>query len=239
LQELEKENHGPCDFPDKTSVHLGLKVSRGEELTAPVDMDTLTDPESVGGNKDCSAALTRRVLLLSEGIQAGGKFKIADVRKAVLGTYAGADRTRGRHVLSLCNDLARYYRTLCIEYKAKADDPDETWCTRNMKLRHSRKFWYFSCILSIVAIANQNPQGDDRCTVELLKAFEKPPYLRLFEAVEERQRGLVGRILGRSPGSGLVATGRRESSTECSTAIGAHGWTMFHAAKPNRTAWTR
>jgi hypothetical protein len=132
----------------------------------------LTAAESIGGDKDASSALTKRILILTEGKQAGGNLPLDEVRRAVMGAYAGADRSRGRHVLSLCNDIARYYRTLCIEYKAKVDDPDKDWCTRNVKLRHSRKFWYFSCLMTFVAVADSNPQGDDQYINGLLDYFK-------------------------------------------------------------------
>jgi hypothetical protein len=154
----------------------------------------LTDPESIGGEKDGSSVLTKRILMLTEGKQAGGEFPLNEVRQAVMRAYAGADRSRGRHVLSLCNDIARYYRTLCIEYKAKADDPDKDWCTRNVKLRHSRKFWYFSCLMAVVALADSNPQGDAPYIDGLLRAFDKSPAQRLFNAVREEQRGNAGRV---------------------------------------------
>jgi len=173
---------------------LGCKVSQGEDLTRCVSMEELTDPESIGGEKDGSSALTRRILLLTEGKQAGGKLALNAVRRTVMEAYAGADRSRGRHVLSLCNDIARYYRTLCIEYKAKADDPNKDWCTRNMKLRHSRKFWYFSCLMTIVALAESNPQGDPAYISGLLDAFDRSPVQRLFNSVREEQRGNAGRI---------------------------------------------
>src|SRR5207249_1697249 len=103
---------------------LTIKVSQGDDLTKCVSVGELIDPESIGGEKDGSSALTKRILMLTEGKQAGGTLPLNEVRQAVMKAYAGADRSRGRHVLSLCNDIARYYRTLCIEYKAKADDPD-------------------------------------------------------------------------------------------------------------------
>jgi hypothetical protein len=164
---------------------LKIKVSQGDDLTKCVSLEELTDPESIGGEKDNSSALTKRILMLTEGKQAGGKLPLNEVRQAVMKTYAGAERSRGRHVLSLCNDMARYYRTLCIEYKAKVDDPDKDWCTRNMKLRHSRRFWYFSCLMTVVALADSNPQGDDPYIAGLLEAFDKSSAQRLFNAVRE------------------------------------------------------
>jgi hypothetical protein len=172
---------------------LNIKVSQGDDLTKCVSLEELLDPETIGGDKDCSSVLTKRILILTEGKQAGGNLPLNTVREKIMKAYAGAERTRGRHVLSLCNDIARYYRTLCIEYKAKADDPAKDWCTRNMKLRHSRKFWYFSCLMTIVALADSNPQGDTPFITGLLEAFDKSPVQRLFKAVGKDHRGMVGR----------------------------------------------
>jgi|GEM_PF-3575360 len=174
---------------------LNTKVSQGDDLTKCVSLTDLRDPESIGGEKDGSSALTKRILILTEGKQAGGKLPLNDVRRSVMEAYATADRSRGRHVLSLCNDIARYYRTLCIEYKAKADDPAKDWCTRNMKLRHSRKFWFFSCLMTIVALADTNPQGDEPYITGLLESFDKSPVQRLFDASREEHFGSVGRIV--------------------------------------------
>ena len=54
--------------------------------------------------------------------------------------------------LSLCDDVARSYLTLCIEYKAKVDVYDKDSCTRNIKLRHSRNL-YISLIIPTISIA--------------------------------------------------------------------------------------
>jgi hypothetical protein len=174
---------------------LGIKVSKGEDLTKPVALGTLVAPETIGGDRDDSSALTRRILILTEGQQAGGSFQVESIRSAVLNAYAGAERTRGRHVLSLCNDLARYYRTLCIEYKAKIDIEDKEWATRNMKLRHSRKFWYLSSMLAIVAVARDHPKGEDDYVAHLRKAFAAPPVLRLVTAVGDGHAVLLRPIL--------------------------------------------
>jgi hypothetical protein len=187
----------PHDQALRKAVSEGLqvKVSQGEDLTRCVSLEELTDPETIGGGRDNSSALTKRILILTEGKQAGGRLPLGNIREQIMAAYSGCERTRGRHVLSLCNDIARYYRTLCIEYKAKADDPAKDWCTRNMKLRHSRKFWYFSCIMTVLAIAESNPHGDEPYIAGLLEGFDKPPAQRLFEAVDERLRGAVGRVI--------------------------------------------
>jgi len=81
----------------------------------------LMDPDTIVGDKDDSSALTKRMLILLEGTQIGGEYSIREIRKKILKAHADSERTRGRHVLSLCNDLARYFQTLCIECEAKAD----------------------------------------------------------------------------------------------------------------------
>jgi Putative nucleotidyltransferase DUF294 len=178
---------------------LSLDVSKGEELTCPATLEELANPAKIGctetGNEDNSSTLTRRILILTEGTQVGGKLPIRSIRKKIMKAYSGEDRSRGRHVLSLCNDLARYYRTLCIEYKSKVGGKEEKWGLRNMKLRHSRKFWFFSCVLTITHLAESNPHGDAAYFHGLLKAFDLAPYQRLLDSVEERLRGMVGRII--------------------------------------------
>lgn len=173
---------------------LQVRVSKGQDLTRIVTLPALTDADSIGGDHDDSSQLTKRILLLTEAAQAGGRLPAVTVRKAILNAYAGAVRSRGRHVLSLCNDLARYYRTLCIEYKAKIDVAAKDWATRNMKLRHSRKLWYLSCILATVAAAAHYPEGQENYTDYLLDAFSLPPWRRLLEAVPGC-RGAAGRVL--------------------------------------------
>ncbi|MCP4679395.1 MAG: hypothetical protein GY854_28680 [Deltaproteobacteria bacterium] len=171
------------------------KVSAGKQLTRFVAVDQLTAPESIGGHSDSPEALTQRMLILSEGAQAGGDFALDEIRSRILAVYADEERTSGRNLLSLCNDLARYYRRLCIDYKAKIDLEDKDWCTRNIKLRHSRKFWYFSTILAVAAGARRPGREEDAFRRSLLKDFAKPPCLRLLHAVPKHLRAASGRLL--------------------------------------------
>lgn len=185
------------EIREALQVHLSMKVSRGLELTKATTLNHLIDSESIGGDRDGRGPLTQRILILSESTQAGGELSLEEVRKQILNAYAGAERTSGRHLLSFCNDLARYYRTLCIEYKAKVDNEAKDWCTRNMKLRHARKFWYFSSLLSIARLSAQNPTGDKTFVSQLLQALAKPPYLRLNEATTDLAHNAAGRVLDR------------------------------------------
>ncbi len=184
------------DLRNLLSSNLNLKISEGADLTRSASVSELIEKKAIGGEKDNSTWLTKRVLVLTEGRQAGGAFPLKEIRNKILHAYSGSERTRGRHVLSLCNDVARYYRTLGIEYKAKVDILDKDWCTRNIKLRHSRKFWYFSLIISIVALAAKHPEGEKEYIEGLLDAFELPPYIRIFEAIGDKH-GLVGELFDR------------------------------------------
>jgi len=173
---------------------LGVKVSKGEDLTKFILLSDLAQSETIGAEGDDSAALTKRILILSESAQAGGGYGITSVRDALLSAYADQERTSGRHVLSLCNDIARYYRTLCIEYKSKVDNEDDSdWCTRNIKLRHCRKFWYYATMLALSSTGVDMDEKSHRAAVS--RALELPPYARLITAVPEGGRSALRQLL--------------------------------------------
>lgn len=172
----------------------GMEVSKGEDLTRACSVGELAIAEAIGGEGDTSAALTKRILILTESAEAGGGLALEEVRRQILTAYSEQQLTRGRSVLSLCNDVARYYRTLCVEYKAKVDVHGKDWCTRNLKLRHSRKLWMVSCAVGMSSIA------DTRTPVTvnaLLDLFGEPPIARLLGAVGSSPgpRAAAGRAL--------------------------------------------
>ena len=192
---LEQYQSKDSQLRDLLSEELRTKVSKGQHLTKADTISRLIERESIGGDDDNSQNLTRRMLVLTEGRQVSGGFDLTRVKEEILGAYEGEERSRGRHILSLCNDIARYYRTLCIEYKTKADNDEENWCTRNLKLRHSRKVWYFSCVALISELAESFPLGDSEYRDRLLKAFEVSPVTRLVGSLGESQGAEMGRLL--------------------------------------------
>ena len=194
---LEKYRHLDFDLREMLRNRLGISVSKGLELTKPTSIESLVEAESIGGSSDSSHQLTKRILVLTEGreINTGGSFGIKDICLSILEAYGSKERTSGRHTLSLCNDIARYYRTLCIEYKTKADAEDADWCTRNLKLRHSRKMWYFSNIIAITNLAESFPQGDEEYKHRLCEEFLMPPMERLSGALVATQPIVLGRLL--------------------------------------------
>ncbi|MEO5374940.1 MAG: hypothetical protein H7840_11770 [Alphaproteobacteria bacterium] len=194
-QRLEQYLKHDTGLREALRTELNVNVSKGEDLTKATSVQELVESESIGGDKDTSSRLTKRVLLLTESAAAGGKLPIRDVRRALLDAYASQNRTSGRHVLSLCNDIARYYKTLCVEYKAKVDDKDKDWCTRNIKLRHSRKLWYFSNIMTVVTLASAHPHGDKFFKDALLDSFDRSPMERLSDALSNEQPLALGQLL--------------------------------------------
>ena len=175
--------------------HLKVKVSKGEQLTKACTIDEIVKPERIGGAEDDSSHLTRRILVLTEGKQIAGNYQIKSVKQEILKAYEAQDKSRGRHILSLCNDIARYYRTLCIEYKPKADKENEDWCTRNLKLRHSRKIWYFSIIVSVAKLSERYPRGGEDYGEKLLNVLTETPVSRLIQALKDTQQTELGRLL--------------------------------------------
>lgn len=174
---------------------LKIKVSAGSDLTKATSIDKLTDLKGIGGDDDTSSLLTKRILILTEGIHIYGDFDINSVKKRILDSYSNNETTRGKHILTLCNDLARYYRTLCIEYKAKIDVTNKDWGTRNAKLRHSRKVWYFATLLSMIHSSKTHYYNIEEFKKELLEYLNKPPLIRLLKSVNENQYLNVGKLL--------------------------------------------
>jgi len=187
----------PHDKPLRQYLEHGLEVhvSEGHDLTKAISITDLLKAENIGGEDDSSETLTKRILILTEGVQVYGEFPLHEVQRKIMELYADSECTRGRHILSLCNDIVRYYRTLCIEYKAKIDIHDKGWGSRNMKLRHSRKMWYFSCIMCIVFKANEHHSDTDKYKESLLDLFKVNPISRILQSINDENRITVGEIL--------------------------------------------
>lgn len=182
------------DLRDGLSKELdGMEVSSGRSIMGPVKLSELTDPERIGLDKDDRIALTRRTLILTEATEAGGFLSLRSVRQQILDAYIR--RTGDTHPLALCNDVARYYRQLCIDYKAKYAARDTEWAESKVKLRHARKFWYFCTALAIVGAHFSARLQSIDLTSCLLDALDKPPYLRLL-ITERGESAIFGEILG-------------------------------------------
>lgn len=114
--------------------------------------------KTVGGEEDSNRTLTYRMLTLAEG-----QTLTPSVHARVIGGLAqtfGQTHTAGHRLLSLATEIARYWRTLRIDYKFKVDESNKPWALRSIKLLSFRRFWYFSSALHFVAFGPRKASGD-------------------------------------------------------------------------------
>lgn len=144
-----------------------------------VDLRSLT--RNIGGRLDTNETLTYRALLLTEGAWLTGDGR--SMKHAIFRAYADAQISRGRFLASLGNDLHRYYRTLCMDYRHKVEELDKSWAIRVLKLRHSRKLWHLAN-LALQCWTIDAIDDDAERDVALAAKIGWPSLLRLFGALE-------------------------------------------------------
>lgn len=153
------------DVPDKT-------------FHSAVALDALLG--DIGGRGDSNDHLTYRALLLTEGAWISNAADAAAIVDAVFGAYAGGAITRGRYLTSLSNDLHRYYRTICVDYRFKVENAGKHWAVRYFKLRHARKLWHLANLAVFCRAALLPDHARDGWLAEQLP---RPPLLRTAEAL--------------------------------------------------------
>jgi len=151
---------------------------------APVELGALL--RDIGGEGDTNLHLTYRALLLTEGVWLANAAAADEVTDAIFAAYAQGAISRGRFLSSLQNDLHRYYRTICVDYRFKVESAGKHWAIRYFKLRHARKLWHLAN-LALFCHAAQLP--DEHRDLHLATELPRPPLLRLA-AVLRAQGGL-------------------------------------------------
>lgn len=148
---------------------------------------------NIGGEEEKNRSLTYRALLLTEGEWVTSAGYAQQLYEKIIGVYRDAPTTRGRYLTSLSNDLHRYYRTLCVDYRHKVEEQKKKWAIRYIKLRHSRKLWHLGNVALECAAFIENerrnaPEGfhDGYLTDHL----RDPPLAKILEAL--RLLGQVG-----------------------------------------------
>ncbi len=165
---------------DQLRATLALPIPE-KTFDQAIDLRELT--RNIGGRLDSNETLTYRALLLTEGAWLDDPEAGRAMKHAVFSAYANATISRGRFLGSLGNDLHRYYRTLCMDYRHKVEELDKSWAIRVVKLRHSRKLWHLANLATqcwlVDAIADDRER--DEC---LASRIGWPSLIRLHGALE-------------------------------------------------------
>lgn len=171
---------------------VGFDVSDTSMFGRPAALGDLV--ANVGGDKDTSRNLTFRALIITEGEWLCSPAIAKDYRERIVQTYSEGEVSRGRYLTSLTNDLHRYYRTLCVDYrwKVEGDKKRGGWAIRNVKLRHSRKLWHLGTICAECAAflqAQERPRArhDDLLSAALQSSSFAKVLLALALVGEERR----------------------------------------------------
>lgn len=143
----------------------------------------------IGGAEDTNRNLTQRILLLLESDVLGPREAYERVLRAVLHRYimedAGWDVKSVTLPRFLLNDVARYWRTVAVDFAYKRREREANgWALRTVKLRLSRKLTYASGLLACYscALAASVHAAEDRSTAvieQLLKQASLTPLQRI------------------------------------------------------------
>ena len=158
---------------------LGFVVPE-KTFSTPVDVGSLV--ANVGGAHDTNLNLTHRALVLTEGTWLASPALAEGLRARLFAVYRDGT-TRGRFMTSLLNDLHRYYRTVCVDYRFKVEEADKGWALRNVKLRHSRKTWHLANLALHCAARALDDHG--RHDAFLAERLQLPPLMKVAVAMDE------------------------------------------------------
>jgi len=132
---------------------------------------------NVGGRADTNEGLTHRALLLTERVWLNGQPFADDVAARIFHAYSSGPSTRGRVLTALANELHRYYRTVCVDYRYKVEEEDKAWAIRSLKLKRSRKLWHLANIaLQTFAAVSVPAEARDAFVLDELG---EPPLVRV------------------------------------------------------------
>lgn len=134
----------------------------------------------IGGQMDTSGHLTYRALILTEGAYLHAPAACAAIRGTIFRAYTEGAIASGRFFSALGNDLHRYYRTICVDYRFKVEVAGKGWALRNLKLRHSRKVWHLA---NLVLFCWASELADDAREDLLGAQLPRPPLVRIADGL--------------------------------------------------------
>lgn len=140
--------------------------------------------EQIGLEFDTNHSLTRRILLLEEGVSVLDKTLHRKFVKVVLSRYLDDPSLDDDAVPRfLLNDICRYWRTIAVDYQAKrwVTLDASGWALRYLKLRISRKLTFAGSLIPLLLVGIYDPEDAHDF---LLKQFvDMPPLARLAQLV--------------------------------------------------------
>jgi predicted nucleotidyltransferase len=169
---------------------VGFDVSE-KTFATPISIEDLC--RDVGGAQEKNQVLTYRCLVLTEGAWLFEKASFEEFRKRIFDVYRYGSKTRGRFLTSLSNDLHRYYRTLCVDYRYKIETGGKGWAIRNIKLRHSRKTWHLSnLVMQCQASKILEQEAHDAYIAENIS---RPPLYKIAKVLDDGEMAHLCRPL--------------------------------------------
>lgn len=135
----------------------------------------------IGGRADTNDHLTYRALLLTEAVCVHQHEVGNNVLDTLWSAYCRGPITSGRYLTALSNDLHRYYRTICLDYRHKVET-GKHWATRSLKLKHSRRLWHLA---NLASWCEAWTAPDSKREALLARQLATPPLWRLLSALTE------------------------------------------------------
>lgn len=141
---------------------------------------TVAELATIGLEADSNRVLTRRMLVLLESAPLLGPEVHRRVLAALLDAYLGGERRDRRPPRFLLNDVVRYWRTVAVDFEAKARSGDDgKWALRHAKLRTSRTMLFAGGLLPLLEC--HHVTADDAPAL-LLAQLLQPPTDRIASA---------------------------------------------------------
>lgn len=124
---------------------LGIRrPKRMGTFSQPTSTRQLCHKANIGAPDEDMRSFAKRLLFLLETQPVYNDTGYKDVIKSVIECYAErfVAKDPKKEWGFLINDLVRYFRSLCVNYRWDFENEPEKWLLRNIKLRHSRLVMY-------------------------------------------------------------------------------------------------
>lgn len=139
----------------------------------------------IGLNEDSNLHMSRRILILQESVALNARERrdatVLGILQRYLNDYEpGGDSPQAFVPRFLLNDIARFWRTVAVDYQAKRwhEMTGKKWGLRYIKLRSSRK-WSFAG--NLIAVWMPYIAGTPTTHTALHEQFQKSPLARIAQ----------------------------------------------------------